>query len=449
VWFVSLLVTSPLIVIGFVHPEEIMSHDDLQCSITNRPFLVYGSITAYFFPLGVMLVAYTASIRLLGRQGGGSRPRRGAAPGNDRGDDDDGLRRSRSGRQRASVVQSGARTPELHVCRFRRDECASRSAAGSVRSLRDRDATSDCVQRQRSATSQHDRSLSPLLSDHAPPSTGGTPSSTLIGTGPASCRNVDDPLTDSVDTGHGGAYQSCSNVEEHRSCEAGQDVTSPCRNPTVACTQSPLPVNRKSSDQVFLPPPSRDDAAATTAVETLSIADDDSPPRSVAHASGGRRFRSLVQKHAVTLGAACELSSRRRDDAGHQRGQIVATAAAAAVAAIRNVRTERKAARVIGAVFAVFVTCWTPFFVLNLSLGVCGPSCRQTVVGIGGLYSVFLWLGYVASTLNPIVYTAFNGTFRCTFADLLTCRRRPCSSRPQNLAAASRTSHRRRQNSAV
>jgi len=86
VWFVSLLVTSPLIVIGFVHPEEIMSDDDLQCSITNRPFLVYGSVAAYFFPLAVMLVAYTASIRLLGRQGAWSRLRPGSVTGDGRGD---------------------------------------------------------------------------------------------------------------------------------------------------------------------------------------------------------------------------------------------------------------------------------------------------------------------------------------------------------------------------
>ena len=408
-----------------------MSHDDLQCGITNRPFLVYGSIAAYFFPLGVMLVAYTASIRLLGRQGAWSSLRPGDGRGNGRGDADNGLQRS----------HSGARTPELPVYRFRGDKLASRSAAGSVRSLRDRDAASYCVERQRSSTSQHDRSLSPILSadNDCLPSTSGTLLSTTTGTGSVRYVVVDDTFTQLGDTVHVGAYQSCRNADEHGSDKAGQEVTSPGRDTTGACTRSLLPVDRKSRGHLSRDPspPSRDDAATTR-----SVADDS--PRSVGQESG-RGLRSLVQKHALTIGAACELLSRR-DDGRHQRSQIVATAAAAA-AAIRDVRTERKAARVIGAVFAIFVTCWTPFFVLNLSLGVCGTSCQQAVDGISGLYSVFLWLGYVASTLNPIVYTVFNGTFRCTFADLLTCRRRPCSSRAPNYAA-SRISL-RRQNCAV
>ena len=35
---------------------------------------------------------------------------------------------------------------------------------------------------------------------------------------------------------------------------------------------------------------------------------------------------------------------------------------------------------------------------------------------------VFLWLGYMSSTLNPIVYTVFNREFKNTFLRLLRCR---------------------------
>jgi len=35
---------------------------------------------------------------------------------------------------------------------------------------------------------------------------------------------------------------------------------------------------------------------------------------------------------------------------------------------------------------------------------------------------VFLWLGYLSSTLNPIVYTVFNREFKRTFVRLLRCR---------------------------
>jgi hypothetical protein len=87
------------------------------------------------------------------------------------------------------------------------------------------------------------------------------------------------------------------------------------------------------------------------------------------------------------------------------------------------VRTERKAARVLGVMLGVFVFCWAPFFSLNLTLGVCGDQCTSRLSD--RVYGTVLWLGYASSTLNPIVYTVFNRTFRRTFVDLLTCSRRP------------------------
>jgi len=416
-----------------------MSPDDLQCSITNRPFLVYGSLTAYFFPLGVMLVAYTASIRLLGQQSVETRLRWGAAAGNGNGDPGNWLRRSRSSRQNATAPHSGARTPEQYVYRFRRYEYASVSAGGSVvGSFRGRGTGHEHIQQQRSLTSHYDRSLSPRLSadDGRVPSTNCPPSSPSVRTEPDSCRNmvVDHQLTEL-----GGTEQTRGNTNkfgtlmlQHSFSDVKQDMMSSGRRlsgDVGTCTQTLPPLDQKSRDDVscdvsrVLPSPtaaspSSTAARTTTAVDVASI--DVDLPHSGVQASG-QRFRWLVQKHAATIRAAGQLLSHR-DDTGQPRSQVATVAAAAAV--MRTVRTERKAARVIGAVFAVFVTCWTPFFVLNLSLGLCGQTCQQAVTDDGGsLYPVFLWLGYVASTLNPIVYTAFNGTFRRTFADLLTCRR--------------------------
>ncbi|KAF5303049.1 hypothetical protein FQR65_LT08378 [Abscondita terminalis] len=82
-----------------------------------------------------------------------------------------------------------------------------------------------------------------------------------------------------------------------------------------------------------------------------------------------------------------------------------------------SVATEQKASKVLGLVFFTFVFCWAPFFVLNIFFAAC-PSCNvpeQVVV-------VCLWLGYVSSTINPIIYTIFNQTFRAAFIRLLLCR---------------------------
>ncbi|XP_049855799.1 D(2) dopamine receptor [Schistocerca gregaria] len=86
-------------------------------------------------------------------------------------------------------------------------------------------------------------------------------------------------------------------------------------------------------------------------------------------------------------------------------------------AAARAVRTEQKASKVLGLVFSAFVLCWTPFFVLNVLQAAC-PGCDVPP----RVATTCLWLGYVSSTINPLIYTAFNRTFRAAFARLLRCR---------------------------
>ena len=64
-----------------------------------------------------------------------------------------------------------------------------------------------------------------------------------------------------------------------------------------------------------------------------------------------------------------------------------------------------------------FVLCWAPFFVLNATMAAC-PSCSISEPFV----AVALWLGYVSSTINPIIYTVFNRTFKRAFVRLLLCR---------------------------
>ena len=84
-------------------------------------------------------------------------------------------------------------------------------------------------------------------------------------------------------------------------------------------------------------------------------------------------------------------------------------------------RTKRKATRVLGVMFVVFVVLWTPFFVLNLLSAVC-PHCVQSVAP--SVWTVLVWLGWVSSLANPIIYTSFSPAFRAAFRRLLTCRGR-------------------------
>ncbi|XP_067639200.1 tyramine/octopamine receptor isoform X2 [Eurosta solidaginis] len=80
------------------------------------------------------------------------------------------------------------------------------------------------------------------------------------------------------------------------------------------------------------------------------------------------------------------------------------------------VATEQKATKVLGLVFFTFVLCWSPFFILNIIFAAC-PECQVP----DHVVDTCLWLGYVSSTINPIIYTIFNRTFRAAFIRLLKC----------------------------
>ncbi|XP_076238556.1 5-hydroxytryptamine receptor 2A [Calliopsis andreniformis] len=91
--------------------------------------------------------------------------------------------------------------------------------------------------------------------------------------------------------------------------------------------------------------------------------------------------------------------------------------------AANAVATEQKASKVLGLVFFTFVLCWAPFFLLNIFFAAC-PECSVPV----HVVDTCLWLGYVSSTINPVIYTIFNKTFRAAFIRLLKCK---CSRSPR------------------
>lgn len=83
------------------------------------------------------------------------------------------------------------------------------------------------------------------------------------------------------------------------------------------------------------------------------------------------------------------------------------------------VRTEQKASKVLGLVFLTFVFCWAPFFLLNVYFVFC-PHKKSAPVKCSNLpdyvAELALWLGYISSTINPIIYTIFNRNFRAAFS---------------------------------
>lgn len=92
------------------------------------------------------------------------------------------------------------------------------------------------------------------------------------------------------------------------------------------------------------------------------------------------------------------------DSADHQRNH--------------RMRTETKAAKTLCIIMGCFCLCWAPFFVTN----VVDPFIDYSVPE--QLWTACLWLGYINSMLNPILYAFLNKSFRRAFLIILCCGRK-------------------------
>ncbi|XP_071947941.1 D(1) dopamine receptor-like [Antedon mediterranea] len=81
----------------------------------------------------------------------------------------------------------------------------------------------------------------------------------------------------------------------------------------------------------------------------------------------------------------------------------------------KHARGERRAAKTLGTIMGAFVCCWLPFFVVNCIKPFCSDCVGPTT------YYVVVWLGWINSSLNPLIYST-NTEFRSGFKRLL-CRK--------------------------
>ncbi|XP_002732063.1 D(1) dopamine receptor-like [Saccoglossus kowalevskii] len=87
-----------------------------------------------------------------------------------------------------------------------------------------------------------------------------------------------------------------------------------------------------------------------------------------------------------------------------------------------NFKRERKALRTLGIIMGCFLLCWLPFFITN----VVNPFINYTVSPIA--FTIMTWIGWVNSTVNPLLYSALNKEFRRAFRRILRCDRCDCTS---------------------
>ncbi|XP_051529522.1 somatostatin receptor type 2-like [Myxocyprinus asiaticus] len=90
------------------------------------------------------------------------------------------------------------------------------------------------------------------------------------------------------------------------------------------------------------------------------------------------------------------------------------------VCSTKRKRSERKVTRMVSIVVVVFVLCWLPFYVFNVT------SVTGTVPSTSVLKSTFdfvVVLGYANSCANPILYAFLSDNFKKSFQNVLCLKR--------------------------
>uniref|UniRef100_A0A8C1RKY4 5-hydroxytryptamine (serotonin) receptor 2C, G protein-coupled-like 2 n=1 Tax=Cyprinus carpio TaxID=7962 RepID=A0A8C1RKY4_CYPCA len=83
----------------------------------------------------------------------------------------------------------------------------------------------------------------------------------------------------------------------------------------------------------------------------------------------------------------------------------------------QSLNNERRASKVLGIVFFLFLVMWCPFFITNVLIAICQDNCSEHLYN---LIHFFVWVGYISSGVNPLIYTLFNETYRQAFAQYIT-----------------------------
>ncbi|EDV47799.2 uncharacterized protein Dere_GG12484 [Drosophila erecta] len=440
VWVMAMMVSSSITMLGLVNEKNIMPEPNI-CVINNRAFFVFGSLVAFYIPMLMMVTTYALTIPLLRKKA------RFAAE-----HPESELFRRLGGRftlrpqQSQQQLQmfsnfSGGNNKFLSMGDSNRSfNTAGVAESGTPTRRRGVEPAERPLMQQRTASSRSMGTVSFRNGVNVSSGTGGsghrttgTAHSSFRFSGAGILRHSSSPAPSchSTRTTHSSCfwrkhsgYPNLMDSQPNRRASVRVTISQPqlgyptnvCENGSAAVGATEVGVggNGLSAGRT-----SNSSPGGTSLMEIATIQGSTISP---SQAAGGNHLPQQVKtkalnpeerqcnkmrpfKFAFNRVATPTLNLRFLNNRS-KRNSLSANAVA----------TEQKATKVLGLVFFTFVLCWSPFFILNIIFAVC-PECQvpEHVV------NTCLWLGYVSSTINPIIYTIFNRTFRAAFIRLLKC----------------------------
>ncbi|XP_063042960.1 5-hydroxytryptamine (serotonin) receptor 2C, G protein-coupled-like 1 [Engraulis encrasicolus] len=210
----------------------------------------------------------------------------------------------------------------------------------------------------------------------------------------------------------------------------------------ASTTTTTTTTSSTSSHQPLQPPPLAGDPPATPIPTVAVTTASSSPPststsrrsslnclRRASSSSSSRRHHAPCSDTISIIPSSEAPSQLNSPAAGAGRERRLSTGGGAGGGSgsgcrgmMQAIKNERRASKVLGVVFFLFLVMWCPFFITNVLYVLCRQSCDGAL--LAELLNVFVWVGYISSGVNPLVYTLFNKTYRRAFSSYLRCRYR-------------------------
>jgi len=392
IWLIAILLSSPMIVLGAINPYNIII--DGHCLINNQFFVIYGSVVSFVIPLIIVIIMYTLTVRRLKKQ----------------------IRQCQTQLAQEQLARAASLVAKPFLRRHiqTRSAAAAAAAAANTNSSQSTPISAAALRRMRLRRQQTSFEVSEDSADNI-----SLQQQRQQQQQPDQELQIEEKPIISRDL----TRQTSTKISPHTEYACPKN---PFCQLKCTCNHEHQPQEKQQLETVFEPKSHFNCfkhircCKTTTATPPIRRCPTSSKPRPISLAVSTVANQSSSSSNRSTSGNPMTRNWRRLTITPSVGSSRIKSSA---------VRNEQKAVKVLGVVFAIFVIAWFPFCIMNLLQGVC-KRCYINPNILNG----FVWLGYVSSTINPLVYTIFNRNFRLKFIALLKCHCLHSSARRRQFA---------------